>query len=176
MGPGQQRYVNTAPLPSGIKMDKYIEMIQQNILQEMWKQVQYCLIFCFILVSTICKVSNIFQLSNFVYMKPASKRGGVTALLIKISTLSIIYDSICRKEICRVRACSGPPCTRGGVRMWASGPAVCCAPSSGRAPQETLTTSPRRVLSLSAPWSEPSPSTPGTRELGSKVGPWSEEH
>ena len=84
MGPGQQRYVNTAPLPSGIRMDRYIETIQQNILQEIWKQVQYCLIFCFILVSTICKVSNIYQLSNFVYEEGTE----VVALLIKISTLS----------------------------------------------------------------------------------------
>ena len=70
-------------------MDKYIEMIQQNILQEMWKQVQYCLIFCFILVSTIYKVSNIYQLSNFVYMKPASMRGGVTGVTDK--NIYIIY-------------------------------------------------------------------------------------
>lgn len=65
-------------------------MIQQNILQEMWKQVQYCLIFCFILVSTICKgVKYPISINYliFFYMKPASKRGACV-LLIKISTLS----------------------------------------------------------------------------------------
>ena len=63
----------------------------------MWKQVQYCLIFCFILVSTICKVSNIFQLSNFVYLHETG-----LCVLPLISTYKNIYIIISTYLQCHI--------------------------------------------------------------------------